>query len=125
MNSCFCKHTHSHKLCTPLYIDTVMYKHTPSHTHTHTHTHTHSIAAGCRGSIRFFLNRIHMRTMHYAVEKLNLDTIFPTSSDSSLGNHRSAAVLNCLKELKRSELNKSQQEAVTSMLDPACTKVHT
>ncbi len=75
--------------------------------------------------MRFFLNRIHMRSMHYAVNKLDLATIFPTPSDSRTGIERSSAIMECLKELKRSELNESQQDAITSMLDPACTKVRT
>ena len=64
-----------------------------------------------------------MRSMHYAVEQLDLAAIFPTPRDGNTVNERSSTVMECLKELKRSELNKGQQEAITSMLDPACTRV--
>ncbi len=61
--------------------------------------------------------------MHHAVDQLDLATIFPTPCDGNTMNERSSTVMECLKELKRSELNQSQQEAITSMLDPACTRV--
>lgn len=35
-----------------------------------------------------------------------------------------SALKKCLDELKGSELNKTQQDAITSMLDPACRQVH-
>ena len=64
-----------------------------------------------------------MRSMHYAVDKLDLSTIFPEPSDGNGSTDRSTSVLECVKELKTSELYQSQQDAIISMLDPACTKV--
>ena len=64
-----------------------------------------------------------MRSMHFAVDNLDLSTIFPESLIFGTMNEHRTAVLRCLEELKRSELNKNQQDAVTSMLDPVCTKV--
>ena len=64
-----------------------------------------------------------MRSMHFAVDNLDLSTIFPESLVSGTMNEQPTAVLRCLEELKRSELNKNQQDAITSMLDPVCTKV--
>lgn len=64
-----------------------------------------------------------MRSMHYAIDQLDLAVIFPTPCDGSTMNERSSIVMECLKELNKSELNKSQQEAITSMLDPAYTRV--
>ena len=64
-----------------------------------------------------------MRAMHYAVDSLNLDNIFPTSSGSVTTTDNPSALKKCLDELKGSELNKAQQDAITSMLDPACRQV--
>ena len=64
-----------------------------------------------------------MRAMHYAVDHLNMATIFPMS-DGSVTTDNPSALKKCLDELKGSELNKAQQDAITSMLDPACRQVH-
>ena len=65
-----------------------------------------------------------MRAMHFAVDRLNLDTIFPMSDGSLPTMDNPSALKKCLDELKGSELNKTQQDAITSMLDPACRQVH-
>ena len=64
-----------------------------------------------------------MRSMHFAVDNLDLSTIFPDTLVSGTMNEYPTAVLRCLEELKRSELNKNQQDAIISVLDPACSKV--
>ena len=64
-----------------------------------------------------------MRAMHFAVDQLNLDTIFPLSDGSEHTMSNPSALKRCLDELKGSELNKTQQDAITSMLDPACRQV--
>ena len=75
-------------------------------------------------SVRFIASsRVDMRAMHYAVDSLNLDNIFPTSSGSVTTTDNPSALKKCLDELKGSELNKAQQDAITSMLDPACRQV--
>ena len=109
--------------------------HTLSHTHpltyptlTHTPsplTHTHSASSRNRCCIRFLLSRVHMRSMHYAVDHLDLDTIFPPSQSVSVKTETPISIKRCLEELKNSELYSSQQNAITSMLDPACRQVST
>ena len=64
-----------------------------------------------------------MRAMHFAVDQLSLDTIFPLSDGSLPTMNNPSALKKCLDELKGSELNKTQQDAITSMLDPACKQV--
>ena len=120
-----CTHTHSHT-------------HAPSHmahialTHTHMYTltltpmppPTHSVSSLNRVYIRFLLSRIQMRSMHYAVDHLDLDAIFPSSSQpTGIDTETSPSIKRCLEELKKSELYSSQQNAITSMLDPVCRQV--
>lgn len=66
-----------------------------------------------------------MRGMHYAVDQLDLDTIFPvaqtTPNSSSIPT--SSDVQKCLDVLKDSELNPFQLQAITSILDSSCLKV--
>lgn len=65
-----------------------------------------------------------MRGMHYAVDQLDLDTIFPvpqTTPNSAIPS--SSDVQDCLDVLKDSELNPFQLQAITSMLDSSCLKV--
>ena len=88
------------------------------------HTHTHSASSRNRCCIRFLLSRVHMRSMHYAVDHLDLDTIFPPSQSVSVKTETSVSIKRCLEELKNSELYSSQQNAITSMLDPACRQVY-
>ena len=113
-------HAHPHNVCyTPSLI--------PSHT-TPTltlHAHTHSASSRNRCCIRFLLSRVHMRSMHYAVDHLDLDTIFPPSQSVSVKTETPGSIKRCLEELKNSELYSSQQNAITSMLDPACRQVST
>ena len=100
----------------------------PFHTLTpHTHTHTRppcSAASQNRCSVRFIgSSRVDMRAMHFAVDQLSLDTIFPLSDGFLPTMNNPSALKKCLDELKGSELNKTQQDAITSMLDPACKQV--
>lgn len=65
-----------------------------------------------------------MRGMHYAVDQLDSDVIFPVAqsvSDNAIPT--SSEVQDCLDVLKDSELNPFQLQAITSMLDPSCLKV--
>ncbi len=65
-----------------------------------------------------------MRSMHYAVDQLDLDTIFPVvQATPSNSIPTSADVQKCLDVLKDSELNPFQLQAITSMLDASCLKV--
>ena len=122
-------HTHTHA-CTHTHTHTcILTMHT---THPHSHTiptlilsHTHSVSSRNRCCIRFLLSRVHMRSMHYAVDHLDLDTIFPPSQSVSVNAETSISIKRCLEELKNSELYSSQQNAITSMLDPACRQVET
>ena len=85
---------------------------------------TCSASSRFRVSLRFVLGRIPMRSMHYAVEQLDLDTIFPvvqTTPNTSIPT--SSDVHKCLETLKDSELNQPQLQAITSMLDPSCIEV--
>ena len=108
--------THTHILTYP----------TPSHTTpTLILSHTRSVSSRNRCCIRFLLSRVHMRSMHYAVDHLDLDTIFPPSQSVSVNAETSISIKRCLEELKNSELYSSQQNAITSMLDPACRQVET
>ena len=109
-------HTHTH----PHLSHTNMYTHTLS-----SHTHTHSASSRNRCCIRFLLSRVHMRSMHYAVDHLDLDTIFPPSQSVSVKTETPISIKRCLEELKNSELYSSQQNAITSMLNPACRQVST
>ena len=119
-------HTCMLSLCTHTHIFTMHTTH-PHLSHTHTPTlilsHTHSASSRNRCSIRFLLSRVHMRSMHYAVDHLDLDTIFPPSQSVSVNAETSISIKRCLEELKNSELYNSQQNAITSMLDPACRQV--
>ena len=67
-----------------------------------------------------------MRSMHYAVDQLDLTTIFPEVQITSNGGSipSTADVQNCLDILKDSELNPSQLRAITSILDSSCLKVN-
>ena len=109
-------HTNTHTLTYP----TLTRIHTPSPL-----THTHSASSRNRCCIRFLLSRVHMRSMHYAVDHLDLDTIFPPSQSVSVKTETPISIKRCLEELKNSELYSSQQNAITSMLDPACRQVST
>ena len=83
-----------------------------------------SVASQNHCSIRFIASsRVDMRAMHAAIDQLNLDTIFPMSDGSVPTMDNPSALKKCLDELKGSELNKTQQDAITSMLDPACRQV--
>lgn len=65
-----------------------------------------------------------MQSMHYAVDKLELDTIFPEVQTTSLDAIATADdVQKCLEALKDSELNTHQVKAITSILDANCVKV--
>lgn len=75
-------------------------------------------------SIRFVLGRVTMRSMHYAVDQLDLSVIFPdvqTTPNSSIPS--SSDVQKCLDVVKDSVLNHFQVQAIASMLDPSCLKV--
>ena len=112
-------HTHYHTL-----IHTLIHIGTHTHTLTHVLLRTHSASSLNRVYIRFLLSRIQMRSMHYAVDHLDLDTIFPSSSQpAGTDTETSPSIKRCLEELKNSELYNSQQTAITSMLDPACRQV--
>jgi len=97
--------------------------HTCTHTHTHTHTHIHSASGHNRCCIRFLPSRVEMQSMHYAVDLLDLNTIFPSSQTNVTNSKTSPSIKRCLHEVKNSKLNNSQQNAITSMLDPACSQV--
>ncbi len=67
-----------------------------------------------------------MRAMHYAVDQLELDVLFPDAVSGSTATEvipSSGEVKTCLEVLKKSELNDCQVQAITSMLDPSCVKV--
>ena len=113
-------HTHTHILT--MHTTHPHISHTLTH-HTHPHPHTLSVSSRNRCCIRFLLSRVHMRSMHYAVDHLDLDTIFPPSQSVSVNTETSVSIKRCLEELKNSELYSSQQNAITSMLDPACRQV--
>ena len=125
-------HTSSHTHHTSSHTHTHIITHTNHHTqhthahtctHTHTHTHTHSASGHNRCCIRFLPSRVEMQSMHYAVDLLDLNTIFP-SSQMNVTNYKTSPSINrCLHEVKNSKLNNSQQNAITSMLDPACSQV--
>lgn len=61
--------------------------------------------------------------MHYAVDQLDLDTIFPVVQTTPNSIPSSPDVQKCLDVLKDSELNPFQLQAITSMLDASCLKV--
>ena len=62
--------------------------------------------------------------MHYAVDQLDLDNIFPVvQATPSNSIPTSMDVQKCLDVLKDSELNPFQLQAITSMLDASCLKV--
>lgn len=65
-----------------------------------------------------------MQSMHYAVDQLDLDAIFPvvqTTPNTPIPT--SSDVQECLDLLKDSELNQFQLQAITSILDSSCLKV--
>ncbi len=65
-----------------------------------------------------------MRSMHYAVDQLDLDNIFPVvQATPSNSIPTSMDVQKCLDVLKDSELNPFQLQAITSILDASCLKV--
>ena len=65
-----------------------------------------------------------MRGMHYAVDQLDLDTLFPVAQATpSSAIPTSSEVQECLDVLKDSELNPFQLQAITSMLDSSCSRV--
>lgn len=75
-------------------------------------------------SVRFLLGRVTMRGMHYAVDQLDLDTIFPDAQNAlDIAIPSSSDVQDCLDVLKDSELSDFQRQAIASMLDSSCQKV--
>ena len=105
-----------------------------AHTHTHIltmltkpslipHSHTHSASSHNRCYIRFLLSRVYMRSMHYAVDHLDLDTIFPPTLSVSVNTEIPASIKRCLEELENSELYSSQKRSIVSMLVPAYRQV--
>lgn len=70
-----------------------------------------------------------MRAIHYAVERVNLDCIFPNphsldTSPHSLDTRQiPPQIFSCFKELEKLELSESQKKAVTSMLHPKYKRV--
>lgn len=65
-----------------------------------------------------------MRAMHYAIDHVNLDTIFPSAGstlDSVMSNP--TALKKCMKELTKSKLNPLQKEVISTMFKPELTKV--
>ena len=65
-----------------------------------------------------------MRGMHYAVDQLDLDVLFPevnTTPNNSIPS--SPDVQKCLDVVKDSVLNPFQLQAIASMIDPSCLKV--
>lgn len=77
-----------------------------------------------RVSMRFLLGRLPMRSMHYAVDQLDLNVIFPvTQTAPTNAIPTSREVQECLDLLKESELNDTQIQAITSMMDLSCSEV--
>ncbi len=81
-------------------------------------------SATCRYqvSLRFLLDRVTMRHMHYAVDNLDLDTVFPVLT-THISNSASLEIEECLESLKSSELNARQRDAISSVFDDTCLKV--
>ena len=96
-----------------------IYRRSPSHTL----THILSASSLNRCGIRFLPSRVQMQSMHYAVDHLDLDTIFPSSQTTATNSETSPSIKKCLQELKKSKLYNAQQNAIVSMLNPACTQV--
>jgi hypothetical protein len=83
-----------------------------------------SVSSRNRCSLRFVLSRTHMREMHYAVDQLDMATVFP-EPQAGRGQEQPAspAISQSLQELKSSNLNLAQQNAISSMLVPACQQI--
>ena len=64
-----------------------------------------------------------MRSMHYAVDQLDLDTIFPEVQAIGANIPSSPDVQKCLDVVKDSVLNRFQLQSITSMLDSKCLMV--
>ena len=63
-----------------------------------------------------------MRAMHYAVDHIDLDKIFPVLQVHQ-STVKSSAVRNSLKEIKDINLNPLQSEVVSSIIKPELTNV--
>ena len=60
--------------------------------------------------------------MHYAVDHVDMNTIFPRGVTSSVMQNPSA-FKKCMTDLKSSDLNQLQKDAVLNMLKPSFTEV--
>ena len=86
-------------------------------------THSfNSIKHSGKCSIRFVLGRLPIRAMHYAVDNIDLSTIFPNGSPS-LGMENPSAFKKCKADLKSSDLNQLQINAVINMLKHSSANV--
>ena len=74
-------------------------------------------------SIRFVPSRLLLRTMHYAVDHVDLDKIFPSVDSTASSMSNPAAIKKCRKELKKMKLNPHQNEVISSIINPEYTRV--
>ena len=81
-----------------------------------------SISNSGKCLVRFVLGRLPIRAMHYAVDNIDLNTIFPNGS-SSLAMENPSAFKKCKADLKNSDLNQLQTNAVIYMLKHSSANV--
>ena len=61
--------------------------------------------------------------MHFAIDHINLDKIFPTVDSKTIAMTNPTAIKKCQKELKKLNLNHHQQEVITTIITPELTGV--
>ena len=78
---------------------------------------------GNRCSIRFVPSRLQLQAMHFAIDHVNLEKIFPTVDYKIMAMSNPSAIKKCQKELKRLTLNHLQQEVISTIINPELTGV--
>ena len=64
-----------------------------------------------------------MQTMHYAIDHVDLDKIFPTGDSTSTALSNPTAIKKCQKELKKLKLNHLQEKVISTIINPELTGV--
>ena len=80
-----------------------------------------------RCSIQFNLVRVPLQAMHYAVDNVEVGTIFPATKPAVTQVDTPPSIKECLKILEKlqqtSHVSPDQQNAIASMVDPKYTQV--
>ena len=104
----------------PSQVNSILYLHAFMHT-------IYSSQSHGQCSIRFNLMRVPLQAMHYAVDKVEVGTIFPATNPPVTQVDAPPSIKECMQLLEKlqqmSRVSPDQRNAIASMVDPAYTQV--